>query len=139
MFAQLARGGCGLDAGRVECRRCDGRLAGGFQDDGAIILCSNAVNTQSHASTTLVHETVHAFDQCRAKVDWTNCVHHACSEIRAAMLSGDCAFKREVLIRRNLGFAKQFQKCVKRRAEISVAMNPNCDALAVSFFFSFML
>jgi inner membrane protease ATP23 len=39
---------------------------------------------------TLTHELVHAYDHCRAYVDWTNCVHHACSEVRAANLSGDC-------------------------------------------------
>lgn len=131
MMRALERGGCPLDPSKIDCRRCEGKLAGGFQDDGGIILCSNHVSTQSHASTTLVHETVHAFDQCRAQVDWSNCVHHACSEIRAAALSGDCSFGREVLLRRNFGFGKQFQRCVKRRAEISVNMNPNCDALAV--------
>ena len=88
------------------------------------------VTTQAHASTTLVHEAVHAYDQCRARVDWSNCVHHACSEIRAAALSGDCSFQREVLLRKNVGLARQFQRCVRRRAEISVAMNPNCDKLA---------
>ena len=39
---------------------------------------------------TLTHELVHAYDHCRAYVDWSNCVHHACSEVRAANLSGDC-------------------------------------------------
>jgi hypothetical protein len=24
---------------------------------------------------------IHAYDQCRAKVDWTDCNHHACSEV----------------------------------------------------------
>jgi mitochondrial inner membrane protease ATP23 len=129
MLAQLDRAGCPLAPSSVQCRRCDGALAGGFQDDGGIVLCANHVTTQDHASTTLVHEAVHAFDQCRAKVDWGNCVHHACSEIRAAALSGDCAFGREVFLRRNFGWAKQFQRCVQRRAEISVSMNPNCDAL----------
>jgi mitochondrial inner membrane protease ATP23 len=132
MFSHLKRAGCGMQDTQVECRRCDGQLAGGFQDDGNIVLCANHIRTQDHANTTLVHETIHAFDQCRAKVDWSNCLHHACSEIRAAALSGDCAFGREVLLRRNFGFSKQFQRCIQRRAEISVGMNPNCDALAVS-------
>jgi len=42
------------------------------------------------AEMTLTHELVHAYDHCRAYVDWSNCVHHACSEVRAANLSGDC-------------------------------------------------
>lgn len=131
MLKHLARGGCPLPASKIDCRQCDAQLAGGYQDDGGVVLCSNHINTQSHLSTTLVHEAVHAFDQCRAQIDWSNCVHHACSEIRAAALSGDCNFGREVMIRRNVGFGGQFQRCVKRRAEISVGMNPNCDKLAV--------
>lgn len=130
MLGALRRAGCALGDGAVECRRCDGAMAGGFQDDGGIVLCSNHVTTQEHASTTLVHETIHAFDQCRAAVDWGNCVHHACSEIRAAALSGDCSFGREVFLRLNFGWAKQYQRCVQRRAELSVGMNPNCDPLA---------
>lgn len=130
MMSALKRGGCDLTD--ISCRTCDGNLAGGFRSDGGVILCSDTVRTQSHLSTTLVHESVHAFDQCRAKVDWSNCVHHACSEIRAAALSGDCTFGREVLLRRNIGLGGQFQKCVRRRAELSVAINPNCDAINVS-------
>ncbi|CAN8068883.1 unnamed protein product [Agarophyton chilense] len=130
MFKHLKRGGCELSPERVICKRCDGQLAGGFQDDGGILLCSNHLTTQEHTSNTLVHEAVHAFDQCRAKIDWANCVHHACSEIRAAALSGDCSFGREVFLRRNFGFAKQFQRCVKRRAELSVSLNPFCQGVA---------
>lgn len=131
MFKHLKRGGCDLSAEQVVCKKCDGQLAGAFQDDGGILLCANHLSTQEHASRTLVHETVHAFDACRAKLDWSNCVHHACSEIRAAALSGDCSFAREVVLRRNFGLAKQFQKCVKRRAELSVSMNPSCQGVTV--------
>lgn len=95
------------------------------------MLCSNNLTTQAHTSNTLLHETVHAFDACRANLNWGNCVHHACSEIRAATLSGDCNFTREVFLRRKYGFAKQFQRCVKRRAELSVSLNPYCDSLDV--------
>ncbi|PSC73865.1 mitochondrial inner membrane protease ATP23 [Micractinium conductrix] len=74
----------------------------------------------------LTHELVHAYDHCRGKnLDWTNCQHHACSEIRAAALSGDCDFKME-LLRGNVAVQGQFQKCVRRRAELSVSMNPYC-------------
>lgn len=31
---------------------------------------------------TLTHELIHAFDQCRANVDWSNPMHLACSEVR---------------------------------------------------------
>ena len=102
----------------------------------------------------VVHELIHAFDHCRAaNLDWSNCRHHACSEVRpscrdptplcvachltrgvypqvrAASLSGDCSFSQE-LLRGNIGITGQHKKCVRRRAELSVAMNPACQGPA---------
>lgn len=74
---------------------------------------------------TIVHELLHMYDHCKFKVDWGNLRHHACSEIRAASLSGDCRWVREVN-RMVFGFSKQHQACVRRRAALSVAENPNC-------------
>lgn len=68
---------------------------------------------------------VHWFDHCRFLVDWSNLRHHACSEIRAASLSGDCGFGREFQ-RRIYGFKLQHQNCVKRRAVLSILVNPAC-------------
>jgi mitochondrial inner membrane protease ATP23 len=75
----------------------------------------------------LSHELVHAFDQCRAHIKWNNLVQHACTEIRASALSGECDIAQEI----NRGkvmfnIAGKHQDCVKRRAELSVAMNPHC-------------
>lgn len=40
----------------------------------------------------LTHELIHAYDHCRAaSLDWASLEHHACSEIRAASLSGGAA------------------------------------------------
>ena len=64
-------------------------------------------------------------------LDWTNCQHHACSEIRAASLSGDCNFKME-LLRGHYSIARQHQACVKRRALLSVKMNPYCQGRGVA-------
>ena len=61
-----------------------------------VVLCENQSLTQSDVNDVITHELIHAYDHCRAKVDWGNCVHHACSEIRAANLSGDCFFSKEV-------------------------------------------
>lgn len=47
-------------------------------------------------------------------------------QVRAASLSGDCSFTQE-LLRGNLGITGQHQKCVRRRAQLSVAMNPACQ------------
>ena len=43
----------------------------------------------------------------------------ACSEIRAATLSGECRLTRE-MARGHVGFAKHFQTCIKRRAILGV-------------------
>ncbi len=48
-------------------------------------------------SQVLAHELIHVFDECRANVDWNNLNHHACSEVRAANLSGDCWWKGELM------------------------------------------
>ncbi len=91
-----------------------------------VIVCSNHLSAQEEVSHVLTHELIHAYDHCRgADLDWTNCEHHACSEVRAASLSGDCHFKQE-LLRGNTGFRGQHQRCVRRRAELSVGMNDYC-------------
>jgi len=46
-------------------------------------------------------------------------------QIRASNLSGECKWNQEFL-RGNMGLHKQQQECVRRRATLSVAMNPNC-------------
>lgn len=90
-------------------------------------MCYNHLASQEEVTHALTHELIHAYDHCRAKdLDWCNCEHHACSEIRAASLSGDCNFKME-LLRGHYNIAKQHQACVKRRALLSVSMNPYCQ------------
>ena len=49
-----------------------------------------------------------------------------CAQVRAANLSGDCSFGQE-LLRGNLGVRGQQRACVRRRAELSVALNPACS------------
>lgn len=47
-----------------------------------IVLCQNNIHQQSHMDRVVVHELIHAFDHCRAQVDWFNNVRHlACSEV----------------------------------------------------------
>lgn len=48
-----------------------------------VVLCQNRIPDQEWMDRTLAHELIHAFDHCRAKVDWNNCEHHACSEVRS--------------------------------------------------------
>ncbi|KAG2483155.1 hypothetical protein HYH03_017947 [Edaphochlamys debaryana] len=63
-------------------------------------------------------------------LDWSDCRQHACTEIRAANLSGDCSLWQE-LQRGNLplaptAWAAQQRACVARRAALSCALNPGC-------------
>ncbi|XP_066524581.1 mitochondrial inner membrane protease ATP23 homolog isoform X2 [Hoplias malabaricus] len=68
----------------------------------------------------VTHELIHAFDHCRAHVDWFNNFKHlACSEIRAANLSGDCSFTNE-LSRFHFGLKEHHQECVRGRALRSI-------------------
>ncbi|KAL4252444.1 Mitochondrial inner membrane protease ATP23 [Abortiporus biennis] len=66
-----------------------------------------------------------SFQNLEQSVDWNNLRHHACSEIRANSLSGDCRLRRE-FDRGFFSFSKQHQACVRRRAVLSVRANPAC-------------
>ncbi|KLO09801.1 hypothetical protein SCHPADRAFT_833498, partial [Schizopora paradoxa] len=68
---------------------------------------------------------VHMYDHCKFETDWSNLRHHACTEIRANSLGGDCKWTREVR-RLFFNFSKQHQECVRRRAILSVQANPAC-------------
>uniref|UniRef100_A0A6T9Z4T6 Mitochondrial inner membrane protease ATP23 n=1 Tax=Cyanoptyche gloeocystis TaxID=77922 RepID=A0A6T9Z4T6_9EUKA len=122
--------GCPVQPSFFICDPCTGysEISGGFDPNAGIVLCENSLpHGQQQADRAVAHELIHVFDHCRAKVDWTDCRHHACSEIRAANLSGDCHWWQEFQ-RGNFGISAQHQRCVKRRALLSLAMNPNCTA-----------
>ena len=69
-------------------------------------MCGNRLTSFKQFETVLTHELLHAFDHCRAEIDPFNLRHHACMEVRAASLSGDCEFKREAKLG-NLNLTKQ--------------------------------
>ncbi|KAF8902194.1 peptidase M76 family-domain-containing protein [Gymnopilus junonius] len=126
MLKHLKLSGCEVPSSNILCAPCDMSKAGGFTPDpGAVILCAGHFFSQQHMESTITHELLHMYDHCRFKVDWANLRHHACSEIRANNLSGDCRFTRE-LRRGFISFSKQHQACVRRRAVESVAANPAC-------------
>lgn len=70
------------------------------------LMCGNRLTSFKQFETVLTHELLHAFDHCRAEIDPFNLRHHACMEVRAASLSGDCEFKREAKLG-NLNLTKQ--------------------------------
>ncbi|XP_010705715.1 mitochondrial inner membrane protease ATP23 homolog isoform X3 [Meleagris gallopavo] len=103
------------------CENCDGCVSGGFDSaTSQIVLCQNNIRHQSHMNRVVAHELIHAFDHCRAHVDWfKNVKHLACSEIRAANLSGDCTLMNEIA-RFKFGLKGHHQTCVRDRAIRSI-------------------
>ena len=51
-----------------------------------MVICSNKCQDLERVTQILSHELVHMFDDCTAKVDWTNLYHLACSEVRKILL-----------------------------------------------------
>jgi len=126
MLKEIAKIGRPVDPTDLHCIPCDETRSGGFSPTEGIIHCQNRFANRKHMEDTIAHELVHFYDDTKFKVDWYNCRHHACSEIRAASLSGDCKWTREIL-RGNFKFTKQHQACVKRRAVLSLRSNPGCS------------
>ncbi|XP_021596042.1 mitochondrial inner membrane protease ATP23 isoform X2 [Manihot esculenta] len=94
----LEKAGCGVGDNFIKAVNCDKEISGGYVRGEGIMVCSNHMNIQDEVNQVVIHELIHAYDDCRAaNLDWANCAHHACSEIRAAHLSGDCHYKRELL------------------------------------------
>ena len=94
-----------------------------------IFLCQQHIVNADHAHQSMVHELIHAIDLCRTNMDpINNCIHMACTEIRAENLSGECNVMREAINGRISNFNGHGAECVKRRAVLSVEANPNCKA-----------
>ncbi|XP_068664905.1 mitochondrial inner membrane protease ATP23 [Aristolochia californica] len=126
----LEKAGCIFGKKFIKPVNCDKQISGGYVRGEGILVCSNHMNLQDDVDQVLIHELIHAYDDCRAKnLDWSNCVHHACSEIRAGHLSGDCHYKRE-LLRGYIKLRGHEQECVKRRVMKSVVANPYCSEVA---------
>ncbi|KAI9996117.1 hypothetical protein PInf_013298 [Phytophthora infestans] len=125
--------GCSLEPVFFSSVKCEGKINGGFHldDEGkpGVVLCQNHIPDQEWMDRTMAHELIHAFDHCRNKIDWNKCEHHACSEIRAAALSGDCNWKYE-FFRKNFNVSKQHQLCTRRRAKLSIEQNGACKGRA---------
>lgn len=125
---RMEKAGCPVWPRLIQAATCSS--AGGYASREGVKICCNHMQFQDEINQVLIHELIHAYDDCVGKnLDWKNCAHHACSEIRANHLSGDCHYKRELL----RGFMKirgHEQECVKRRALMSVKNNPYCSETA---------
>ncbi|KAK7260651.1 hypothetical protein RIF29_26881 [Crotalaria pallida] len=128
----LGKAGCAVGDNFIKAVNCEERAAGGYIRGEGIVVCSNNIEMQDEVDQVLIHELIHAFDDCRAaNLEWTNCAHHACSEIRAGHLSGDCHYKRE-LLRGFLKIRGHEQECIRRRVTKSLAQNPDCSGAAAA-------
>lgn len=137
--------GCKVPNAWIKCAPCNlqpskgVKMSGGFtfgqqEEEGIeaspkIVICENEKLNKVTLEDTLLHELIHAYDFCRAKIDVSNCAQHACAEIRASALSGECSSLKKEILRgeASLSLAKGFQKCIQRRAIKSVRSNPHCS------------
>lgn len=128
MKEQIAKVGGNINGSNIICDECDEFKSGGFHPELGILLCSNRIYSKWHLEDTLTHEMVHAYDHCKFNVDWMDLRHHACSEIRASSLSGECRMMNQIVRNKIFNFSQGHQKCVRRRAALSVRANPNCKS-----------
>ncbi|KAL6452724.1 ATP23 Mitochondrial inner membrane protease ATP23 [Candida maltosa Xu316] len=112
----------------IRCDVCDFTKGGGFHPQEGILLCANWIRSKWQLEDILTHELVHAYDYLKFDLDMNDLRHHACTEIRASMLSGECRIWQEIKKTGFGDFGKKFQNCVRRRATLSVAGNPICKS-----------
>uniref|UniRef100_A0A3Q2E4H0 Mitochondrial inner membrane protease ATP23 n=1 Tax=Cyprinodon variegatus TaxID=28743 RepID=A0A3Q2E4H0_CYPVA len=113
LLGAMKSSGCKVLKDRhFSCEDCDGTVSGGFDAASSqIVLCQNNIHQQSHMNRVVTHELIHAFDHCRAHVDWFNNYRHlACSE---SQLHGFCLYSLPVI-------ELFFQECVRGRAVRSI-------------------
>lgn len=118
LFEKLEQNGCAINWDSISVQDCDKHVFGGFNSDKLIVLCRSNLISSRQVATTIQHELIHAFDDCKDKLDTTSCESVACSEVRAAALSGDCDVSEE-LMRGNFPLLK---RCVRRRALVHVGL-----------------
>ena len=134
LLRKIESRGCALAAEPIICEDVfeGAPLVGGFDPTRNVVVMNpgvpEAALNQSEWTRTITHELIHAFDHCRVDFDSNNCEHLACTEVRAANLSGDCDFGVELARGglRSFTIRGHQQKCVRRRAELSISAKPQC-------------
>ncbi|KAH9496343.1 Mitochondrial inner membrane protease atp23 [Bulinus truncatus] len=132
MVAALESHGCPVDLTRhISCEPCRDKVNGGFDPKAMqVVICQNNIQSRDICCNVLAHELLHAFDFCRAKVDFENLRHLACTEIRAANMfhcSLAAAFSSGEASLFNL--KERHQLCVKNKALQSVRLVRNVSEL----------
>ncbi|KAH3684334.1 hypothetical protein WICPIJ_004714 [Wickerhamomyces pijperi] len=128
MLQQIKKLNVAVSDKNIICDFCNDWKGGGFHPELGVLLCQNRIIDKWHLEDTLAHELVHYYDEAKFKVDWLNLKHHACSEIRASSLSGECRVMNQIKRAGLARFGRGHQDCVKRRATLSVAANPVCKS-----------
>jgi inner membrane protease ATP23 len=134
------RGSSDLDKGSgypipINCVPCKDteKMTGLFDPVKGIVLCENFLPNKSVARETLSHELIHAYDHKYRNIDWKNNIRqHACSEIRAATLSGECKWINEFYRGYGYPIKGHFIECVKRRALLSLEQRDIQDNTDIS-------
>lgn len=120
LIDSIEKSGCKLPSGFIHCQPCYEKkgpyliqISGGYRQpyegvDEKLVMCEDKIASKKEFETVLVHELIHAFDSCRTNARFENCEQHACTEIRAAMLSGECKFSQEIA-RGHFGFFAHFK------------------------------
>ncbi|CAA2988835.1 mitochondrial inner membrane protease ATP23 [Olea europaea subsp. europaea] len=79
----LEKSGCNIGSNFIKAVRCDKKVSGGYLRGEGIVVCSNHLKIQDEVNQVVIHELIHAYDDCRAaNLDWSDCAHHACSEVK---------------------------------------------------------
>jgi inner membrane protease ATP23 len=137
LFESMTKLRCNFDPKTIKCVPCSSfeNFNGGYvvdfsADEGSekrteILLCENKLKTLGEVENVLIHEMIHAYDDCRAFIDPEDCRHFACMEIRASYNSGECHYFPEVR-RGNYALLAGNAQCARRRAVLSLKMSEKC-------------
>ncbi|GAB4848044.1 hypothetical protein Ancab_002704 [Ancistrocladus abbreviatus] len=125
----MQKAGCSFGDNFIKAVHCDKLISGGYVRGEGIIVCSNHMNIQDEVNQVVIHELIHAYDDCRTWIGLIVLIMLVVRSIRAAHLSGDCHYKRE-LLRGYVKMRGHEQECVRRRVMKSVTANPYCSEAA---------
>lgn len=128
LLQALSSRGCSWNFDRhLSCELNAENRRGGFDRSTCqIVLFPENLHSTREFCTILHHELIHAYDYCRAKIDFDNPSHLACTEIRAASLSNQCSlFHHFSSSSRPFLLKNQHGTCVKTRARESMEICTN--------------
>ena len=124
------------DSYKIECVHCEENVRGGFDPAAKrVLVCENRLRSAAAQSRTLLHELIHAYDDSTKHTNWSDPHELACSEVRAAMFSGECDLESELrrypvsrwpeMLRAR--WNDGIETCVRRRSALSVSLAQTCD------------